>query len=299
MLGGEHRRGQALGVGVDGEAEQHELHDGHDEHHGEGQPVAAELQRLLDDHGPEPGEEIAHAASSALSCAWPIRWMNTSSSVGRRLLPVKAAERKGRTAAPQRVTVRPADMERGAEGRGGGDARHVAQLRCKAVGARAGRDQRRQAGVRDDLVRRAARHQPAIGDVGDLVAALGLVHVMGGDEHGDALRGQRVDLVPEGAPRLGVDARGRLVEQQQLRLVQHAGRKRQALLPAAGQRARQLVLARGEAQPLERLVHHLAQVAQAVEPADELEVLADGQVFIEAEALRHVAGLRLDLVALA
>ena len=75
---------------------------------------------------------------------------------------------------------------------------------------------------------------------------------MGGDQHGDALRAQRVDLVPEIAPRLGIDAGGRLVEQQQLGRMQHAGGQRQALFPAAGQIAGQLVLAIGEPEPLER-----------------------------------------------
>jgi hypothetical protein len=55
---------------------------------------------------------------------------------------------------------------------------------------------------------------------------------MGADEDGDALRGEPVQLVPEFAPRLGVDARGRLVEQQQLGLVQQAGRERKPLLPS-------------------------------------------------------------------
>ena len=81
----ENRGGQALGVVVDGKAEEDELHDRHAEHHGEGQPVAAQLQGFLDDHGHEAAEK-SHGASpqaaSALSRAWPIRWMKTSSRVG-------------------------------------------------------------------------------------------------------------------------------------------------------------------------------------------------------------------------
>ena len=105
-------------------------------------------------------------------------------------------------------------------------------------------DEGREAGIADDLVDRAGREQLAIGDVADAVAALGLVHVVGRDEHGQARRRQPVDLVPEFAPRLGVDAGGRLVEQQQLRLVHDAGGERQALLPAARQRAGELVAPR-------------------------------------------------------
>ena len=58
------------------------------------------------------------------------------------------------------------------------------------------------------------------------MAAFGLVHVMGGDEHGDALGGKVVDLVPELTPRLGIDAGGGLVEQQQSGLRQDAGAER-------------------------------------------------------------------------
>ena len=57
VVGGENRRGQALGVVVDGKAEEHELHDGNAEHHGEGQAVAAKLERLLVDHGKQPVEK--------------------------------------------------------------------------------------------------------------------------------------------------------------------------------------------------------------------------------------------------
>ncbi len=40
-----------------------------------------------------------------------------------------------------------------------------------------------QAGRTDDVVAAALDQHPAVGDVGDLVAALGLVHVVRADEH--------------------------------------------------------------------------------------------------------------------
>ena len=97
----------------------------------------------------------------------------------------------------------------------------------------AAHDEGVQARLADDLVDRAGREHMAVGDVADAVAALGLVHVMGRDEHGEAVRGEAVDLVPELAPRLRIDAGGRLVEKQELRPVHDAGGERQALLPAA------------------------------------------------------------------
>jgi len=98
-------------------------------------------------------------------------------------------------------------------------------------------------GLGHDLLHRAVRQQHAVGDIRDLVAALRLVHIMSRDEDGEALSRERVNLVPEFAPRLRVDARGRLVEQKEMRIGQGAGAKREPLLPAAGQRARELLLA--------------------------------------------------------
>ena len=138
----------------------------------------------------------------------------------------------------------------------------------------------------------------AVGNVADAVAALGLVHVMGGDQHGEARRRQTMDLVPEFAPRLRIDACGRLVEQQQLRLVHDAGGKRESLLPAARKRASELMAARGQAEILERLAT-ASRLGEVVEPGDEIEVLLDRQVLVEREPLGHVADLALDTAAAA
>jgi hypothetical protein len=150
----------------------------------------------------------------------------------------------------------------------------------------------------DDLGRGAAGEQLAIGDVGDVVAALGLVHVMGRDEHGEAARGERVDLVPEGAARLRIDAGGRLVEEEQLRLVERRDGKREALLPAARKSAGELAPALGESELVERFRDPLAAPVEAVDARAELEILFDRQVLVEREALRHVSGAALDLAAL-
>src|SRR5262249_4339136 len=120
-------------------------------------------------------------------------------------------------------------------------------------------------------------------------------HVVGADENGDALAREVVDHLPELAARVRIDTRGRLVEQQQLRLVRHAGGERQPLLPAAGERAGQLVLAALEAEALDDRLGARRQRPDAVHAADEFEVLAHRQVLVEAEALRHVADAPLDL----
>ena len=103
-------------------------------------------------------------------------------------------------------------------------------------------------------VGRAALHDDApLREIDDAVAALRLVHVMGRDQRRQAVDRHVVDEVPELAPRLGVDAGGRLVEQQQLRFVQHAGGEREALLPAARELAGELVAAVAEAHALDDL----------------------------------------------
>ena len=108
-------------------------------------------------------------------------------------------------------------------------------------------------------------------------------------------RGETVQLVPELAPRLRIDAGGRLVEEQQLRLVEQTRGEREPLLPAARQRTGELSRARGEAEPLEPFADPRLAVAHRVDPGDELEVLGDREVLVQAELLRHVPDAPLDL----
>ena len=140
------------------------------------------------------------------------------------------------------------------------------------------------------------RQQFARRDIGDLVTALGFVHVMGRHQHGEAFGGERMDFVPELAPRLGIDAGGRLVEQEQLRIGQRAGAERKPLLPAAGEGARELFLAAGEPEPFDHRARGGARIGHAVDAADEFEIFPHRQVVVQAEALGHVADVALDLV---
>ena len=57
-------------------------------------------------------------------------------------------------------------------------------------------------------------------------------------------------------------------------------------------------LAAHEPEPLDRRARLLLGLREAVDAGDELQVLLDRQVLVEAEALRHVADVALDLVAL-
>ena len=85
---------------------------------------------------------------------------------------------------------------------------------------------------------RAAGHRDAVVDdhqpVGQL---LGLGQLVGGQHDGDAVAAQRVDQLPHHDSRVRVHARGRLVEEHQLRPADHRARQRQPLLLPTGQPA--------------------------------------------------------------
>ena len=155
--------------------------------------------------------------------------------------------------------------------------------------------------VGERTIGRAARQQLAIGNVRDLMAALRLVHVVGGDEHGGSLVGQAGDEVPELPPRQRVDAGGRLGEDEEGRPVEEGHGHGQALLPAAGEGPGQRLRLPAQAGALD----HLAQARLApgagepVHAGEEAQVLAHGEVLVEREALGHVAGLALNRLRLA
>ena len=107
-----------------------------------------------------------------------------------------------------------------------------------------------------------------------------------------------MDLVPELASRFRIDARGRLVEEEKLRVRQRAGAERKPLLPATRELAGKLRLAAFESKPLDHRARRRCRVGDPVEARDEFQVLAHREILVEAEALRHVADVALDLVRL-
>ena len=90
------------------------------------------------------------------------------------------------------------------------------------------------------------------------------------------------------------DAGGRLVEQQELRLVQDAGGEREALLPAAGELPSELVAAIGEPHAIHDVLHGPAGVRHLIDARHQIEVLEHREVVVEAEFLRHVADVAAD-----
>src|SRR5882762_3165267 len=131
----------------------------------------------------------------------------------------------------------------------------------------------------------------AIINVGDVAAALGLVHIVRGDEERDAVAGKLEEQIPELAARDGVDAGGGLVEEKELGLVQHGAAEGEALLPSAGKLRCEPSEVGAEAVELDDFVHAALQAIgrQAIDAPVKKQILRHGKVVVEAEPLRHVA----------
>src|SRR4029077_962382 len=115
--------------------------------------------------------------------------------------------------------------------------------------------------------------QFAVSNISDLVTTLGFIHVVRGNQHSQSFGGERVNLIPELSPRLGVHAGGGLVEQQQLWARQRASAQRQALLPPTRKLGRELFFPAGKAESLDCAARGGRRVVDAIDPADELQIL--------------------------
>ena len=110
---------------------------------------------------------------------------------------------------------------------------------------------------------RVQRDDPAVVDDGDAVAVLRLFHVVGRHEDGDLLFfPERVDEVPDGVPRLRVEAQGRLVQEQHAGIVEEPPGDLEPALHAAGKVLDQVVLAALELDHGEHLVDPLLREAR-------------------------------------
>ena len=182
------RRRQVLGVGVDGEAEEEELDQRHAHHQGQGEAVPPRLDDLLAQDGDEALERDVHPANLFSES----RWMKTSSSEGgssTQVRPRRSRQRSERLL--ERGPLGAADPERLAEHRSRLDARRPVERRGSRREPLAGADEGDEPRAGDHLGRGALHHQLATGQVDDAVTALGLVHVVGADQDGDALAGEQ------------------------------------------------------------------------------------------------------------
>lgn len=92
LVGGADGGGQVLGVGVDRETEEHELHQWDADHHAERHAVPLHLDKLLENDGPQAMEGEAGRTHAKLSFAASIKLMNTSSRP-ERIFSIRGADR--------------------------------------------------------------------------------------------------------------------------------------------------------------------------------------------------------------
>ena len=144
------------------------------------------------------------------------------------------------------------------------------------------------------LARRAFADEAATAQEADPRAARRLVHIGRADQHGDLLLAQqRDDEPPEVLPGDRVDARGRLVQEQDARPVDQCQGQPQLLLHPAGELAGPPIAELLPGPQIPESPGCAASIAgwQAAHLGEELEVLQHGQVFVEREALCQVAEL--------
>ncbi len=116
------------------------------------------------------------------------------------------------------------------------------------------------------------------------------------DQDRNAGASELVDEAPELAARQRIDSTSRFVEKHDRRLVEDRAPESQTLPPAPRQRARQRVLPATKAGHVERkrAPRREARACEAVDAAEERDVLIDREPLVQREALRHVADSALD-----
>ena len=132
----------------------------------------------------------------------------------------------------------------------------------------------------------------------DARAALGFVEVRRRHQDGDALGQKLRQQLPELAARHRIDAGGRLVEHDHLRLVDQRAGQRELLLHAAGQLIGEPPAESRQLRHLEQAIAARVEVAHAVDLREERDVLVDAEVAVEREALRQVADRAGDVAVL-
>jgi hypothetical protein len=141
--------------------------------------------------------------------------------------------------------------------------------------------------------RRSLGDDPAVVDDPDAVGKnVRLLEVLRGQEDGHAFGSlQAYDLVPQGAPALRVEARRRLVEEQDPRSVGEREREVEPALHAAGVATDLAVRGQAETDASEELVDSLRTLVarDPVQRKLELDVLTAGQQWVEGGLLKRRA----------
>ena len=132
--------------------------------------------------------------------------------------------------------------------------------------------------------------------IGDLA---GEAHLVGDDDHRHAVLRQGGHRIQHFLDHFGIERRGRLVEQHDLRVHAEGARDRDALLLAAGELARVFVRLLGDFDSAEELHRDLLGLAPghlAHPDRRQRAILEDGQMREQVELLEHHADFASDLV---
>ena len=135
-----------------------------------------------------------------------------------------------------------------------------------------------RAALVDQLLRRVARQHLARVHERDAVAAHPFVHEVRRHEDRDALLARQIDQqLPEAVARDRIDARGGLVEDQDLRLVQDGDGEREPLAQPHRQVLGQRIEVRAQPEPLDQLLDARLRLVrrQVIEARVQDQVLAD------------------------
>jgi len=150
-----------------------------------------------------------------------------------------------------------------------------------------------------ELRRRSLGDDLPVVDDGDAVAVLRFLHIVGRHEDRDLFAlPQLRDELPDGVPRLRVQADGRLVQEQHARIVEEPPGDLKSPLHAAGEIFNEVVLAVRELDDFEHLVDPFVgqRPVEVVEIGVELEVLVCREPGVEGRVLKDDADGGPDLV---
>src|SRR6266536_2082284 len=150
--------------------------------------------------------------------------------------------------------------------------------------------------------RRAQRHQVAFVEDGQPVAAFRFLHQVGSDDDGNAfLVPQDLQVLPEIAPRAGIEAGGRFIEQQNLGMMEEALGQFNAPLHSTREGLHPVARAVEQSDPGQNLFNPLLQFrsAETIEVSLMPEVFVSGEFRIYALCLEDDADVAPKRVRLA
>ena len=140
----------------------------------------------------------------------------------------------------------------------------------------------------------------------DVIAVFRLVEEVGRHKHGHSSGGEIVDKLPEVPPGKRVHASRRFVEKHDARLMKYGAPQREPLLPTSRKRPCEAPLPPPQIRHGEHPLHPLLKffplqavdpsvdprIVEAVQPAEEADVLLHGEIIVEGEPLGHVADVQ-------